>query len=80
MFCHDCSYNIRFIFTNTKPHIFEFSKNQNIPNTPLRCLEFSFSIKGLSNLNCSKGGLEKVGEQLHCRLILETIIRFKIRR
>ena len=27
MFLHDCRYNIRFIFTNTKPHIFKISKN-----------------------------------------------------
>ena len=26
MFRHDCSYNIRFIFTNTKPSIFQNSK------------------------------------------------------
>ena len=42
MFCHDCGYNMRFIFTNTKPHIL---------NTPSRSLSFSFSIKGLSNLD-----------------------------
>ena len=34
MFCHDCSYNIRFIFTNTKLNVFRIQKNQNIPNTP----------------------------------------------
>ena len=44
MFCYDCSSNIRFIFTNTKSHIFRIRKNQNIPNTPLRCLNFSFSF------------------------------------
>ena len=45
MFCYDCSCNIRFIFTNTKLHIFRIPKNQNIPNTPLTCLNFSFSIR-----------------------------------
>ena len=34
MFHHDCRYNIRFIFTNTKPGIFRIPKNQSIPNTP----------------------------------------------
>ena len=27
IFGHDCSYNVRFIFTNTTPHIFRISKN-----------------------------------------------------
>ena len=36
---------------NTKPHIFRISKNQNISSTPSRCLNFSFSIQGLFNLN-----------------------------
>ena len=48
MFRHDCSCNIRFIFTNTKPHIFRISRNQNILNTPWRCLSFSFSSEGIS--------------------------------
>ena len=26
MFCHDCGYNKRFIFTNTKPRILEFQR------------------------------------------------------
>ena len=39
-------------FSNTKPHMFRIPKNQGIPNTPLTCLNFSFSIKGLSKLNC----------------------------
>ena len=59
IFCQDCSYNIRFIFTNTKAHIFRTSNNQNIPNTPLRCLNFNFSIKGLSNFNCLQEVYEK---------------------
>ena len=42
---------IRFFLTNTKPHIFRIPKNQGIPNIQFRCLNFSFSIKGLSNLN-----------------------------
>ena len=37
----------RFIFTNTTTY-FRVAKNQNIPNTPLRKLSFSFSAKGLS--------------------------------
>ena len=54
IFCHDCSYNTRFVLTNTKP--VKFPKNQNIPNTPSRCLEFSFSTECLSNFpNCLKG-------------------------
>ena len=44
LFCHDCRYNIRFIFTNTKPHNYRIPKNQNIPNTPSRCLNFGFLI------------------------------------
>ena len=54
MFCHDCRYNIRFIFTDTKPGNFRFSKKQSTPNTPLRCLNFSFPIDGLTDLNCSQ--------------------------
>ena len=53
MFCHDCSYNIRVIFTNTKPSPFRIPKKQNIPNTPSRCLNFSFSV---FNLNCLQVG------------------------
>ena len=78
MFCHDCSYNIRFIFTNTKLLIFRTPKNQNIPNRRLSSLKFRFSIEGISNLNCLQGGQEKAGNQVHYRLILETVIRFKI--
>ena len=59
MFRHDCRYNIRFIFTNTKPDIFRIPKNQSIPNTPSRCLNFSFSIEDLSNLNCWQGRVGK---------------------
>ena len=51
MVYHDCSYNRRFFFTNTEPRIVRIP-NQNIPNTPLNFLNFSFSIKGHSNLNC----------------------------
>ena len=60
MFCHDCSYNMRFIFTNTKAPI-EFYKVKNIPNTPSKHLKFSFSVKGLSNLTCLR---ERVGKSL----------------
>ena len=56
MFRRDCSYNIRFIFTNTKANVFRIQKNQSIPNTPL---SFSFSIEGLSNLNCLQGKVRK---------------------
>ena len=59
MCCNDCSYNIRAIFKNTKPHIFRIPKNQNITNTPSKCSDFSLSVKGLSNLNCLK---ERVGK------------------
>ena len=52
MFCHDSRCNIRFIFIKTKPGIFRIPKNQSIPNTPSRCLNFSLSIEDLSNLNC----------------------------
>ena len=45
VFCYDCSCNTRFNFTNTKPHIFRIPKNQNIPNIPSRCLNFSFFIR-----------------------------------
>ena len=76
MFCHDCSYNIRFIFTNTKLLIFRTPKN--IPNTRSSSLKFRFSIEGIFNLNCLQGGQEKAGNQVHYRLILETVIRFKI--
>ena len=44
MFCHDCSYNTRFIFKNTKPHIFRIPKNQNITNTPSKCLNFQLKL------------------------------------
>ena len=52
MFLHNGSYNTKFIFTNTKPHIFKIPKNQFIPNTQLRCSSFSFSVQGFSNLYC----------------------------
>ena len=47
---------IQDLFSQTQNHV-EFPKNQNIPDIPSRCLEFSFSIKGLSNFsNFLKGG------------------------
>ena len=55
MFPHDCGCNIRFIFISTKQRIFRILKNQNIPNTPSMCLNFSFSAEGFSNLNCLQG-------------------------
>ena len=59
MLRYDCRYNIRFIFKITMPGIFRIPKNQNIPNTPWKYLNFSFSIDGLSNLNCSQGTVGK---------------------
>ena len=59
VFRHDCSYNLRLIFTDTKPHIFKIPKNQNILNTPSRCLNFNSSIESLSNLNCLQGKVRK---------------------
>ena len=60
MFRHDCSYNIKFIFTNTKPPTFRTPKNQNIPNAPSRCLNFRFSVEGISNLTLNVPILDKV--------------------
>ena len=57
VFCHDCTYNIGFIFTDTNPHIFRIPKNQNILNTPSRCVSLNFSIEGLFNLNCLQGNV-----------------------
>ena len=37
---------------NEKPGIFRIAKNQIIPNTPSRCLNFSFSVEGVSELSC----------------------------
>ena len=47
------------LFSQTQPPIFRIPnpKNQNIPNTPSKCLDFSFSVQGLSNLNCLQGKL-----------------------
>ena len=59
MFRHECSYNIGFVFTNTNLCIFRIPKNQSIPNTPLRCFNFSFCIEGLSNLSCLQGRVGK---------------------
>ena len=59
IFRHDCRCNIRFIFTNTKPGNFRISKNQSISNTPSTLLHFSFSMEGLSNLNCLQGRVRK---------------------
>ena len=75
MFHHDCGYNVRFIFRNTKPYIFTIPENQSIPNTLWRCLNFSFSVKGLSNSNCLQQlvkSQQTAGKNLHCicRLIL----------
>ena len=47
------------------------SRNQSTPNTPVKNLDFSFPIKGLSNLNFLQGWEKKASKQLHCRLILE---------
>ena len=52
MFRRGCSYNIRFIFTIAKPHIFLIPKNQNILETPSRCSNLKFFLEGLSTLNC----------------------------
>ena len=52
MFLHDCSYNKRFIFKNT---IFRIPKNHIMASTPSSCLDSSFSVEGLSNLNCLQG-------------------------
>ena len=77
MFRHYLSYTIKDLFSQTQNDILlEFQRIktfQTIPNTPLRCLNFSFQI-------VCNGRSEKAGKQLHCRLILETIIRFKIVR
>ena len=50
MFCHDCSYNNKRFSPIQNPHIIRISMNQNIPSTPLRSSNFSFSVEGLSNL------------------------------
>ena len=76
MFHRDCSYNIKFIFTDTKPHICRIPNNQSIPNNPLRCLNFSSPTKGLS---IPREIRKKCDKKFCCRLILETII-FKIAR
>ena len=57
--CSRYSYNIKFIFTDTKPYIFRIPKNRNILNTPSKSVSFSFSIEGLSNLNCLQGKVRK---------------------
>ena len=44
MFCHDCSYKIRFIFKNTKPDIFRIPKNQRITNTPSKSSNFQLKL------------------------------------
>ena len=46
-FRHDCSFNKRFITTNTKPRIFRIPKNQNVANPPSRRFSFCFSIEAL---------------------------------
>ena len=45
MFRHDCSYNIWFIFANTKPRTYRIPKNQNIPNALSKCLETIIRFK-----------------------------------
>ena len=65
----------RFILTKVKPYIIIITMDESIPNIQLMCLKFSVET---FNLSCfCKGGQEKVGKQLHCRLILETIIGLK---
>ena len=55
MFCHNCNYNMRFI-PHTKNHIFfRILKSESILNTLWWCWNFSFSIEGISNLNCLQG-------------------------
>ena len=52
MFHHDCRYNIRFIFKITNSDIFRIPKNQSISNISSRYFHVSFTIEGLSNMNC----------------------------
>ena len=51
--------DIRFIFTNIKPHILRIPKNQSIQNTPSWCSNFNFSLESVSNLNCFQGRVGK---------------------
>ena len=73
MFRHDSSYNIRFIFTDIKPHIFRIPQNQNIENTPSRCLNVASLLKVLRSGIVSLGWKGKACKQHHCRLILYII-------
>ena len=59
VFCYDCSCNTRFNFTNTKPYIFRIPKNQNIPNIPSRCLNFSFFIRSFQRDSFAREGRKK---------------------
>ena len=49
------------VFSQTQQTIFRIPipTNQNVLNSPLRCLDFSFSVQGLSNLDCLQ---EKLGK------------------
>ena len=76
MFHRDCSYNSKFIFTDTKLHVCRIPNNQSIPNTPSRCLNFSFPTEGLSIAREIRKICDK---KLHCRLILETIFKIKMK-
>ena len=81
MFCHEIT-TIRFIFQSAKPRIFRIPKYQSIPNTPSRCLEFSFSVEGLSNLNCLQREARKklVSRSIVDETVGETIVRSRIIR
>ena len=68
---------VQDIFSKIQKDLFlEF--NQSIPNTRSRCFNFSFSVESHFNLYCLQGSGEKNGKKLRCRIVLETIIRFKI--
>ena len=56
-FRHNCTQNLKSFSRTSKATYFLILKSKSISNTPLRCLNFSFSIKGLSN--------SQVGKQLH---------------
>ena len=47
------------ILSQTQNHVFLEFPRIGVPNTPSMCLNFNFSVQGLSNLNCLQGMVGK---------------------
>ena len=60
--------NFLCLFSHNSHIFFKVPKNKNIPNTPSRCLNLSFSLRFFSILIIGDDKRENTGEWRHCRL------------